>query len=69
MIKFGNPTLSASGITKGGRKKMEAKAAIRKGDKAPGFTLPDSSGKTVQLDDFKGRRLLVYFFPKAGTSG
>lgn len=42
---------------------------IKKGDKAPGFALPESSGKTVKLEDFKDRKLLVYFFPKAGTSG
>jgi thioredoxin-dependent peroxiredoxin len=42
---------------------------IKKGDKAPGFALPASVGKTVKLGDFKGRKLLVYFFPKAGTSG
>ena len=42
---------------------------IKNGDKAPGFTLPDPAGKTVKLGDFKGRKLLVYFFPKAGTSG
>jgi thioredoxin-dependent peroxiredoxin len=44
-------------------------AAIKKGDKAPGFALPGSAGKTVKLGDFKGRKLLVYFFPKAGTPG
>ncbi len=44
-------------------------ATIRKGDKAPDFALPGSTGKTVRLGDFKGRKLLVYFFPKAGTSG
>ena len=42
---------------------------IKKGDKAPGFALPDPAGKTVTLGDFGGRKLLVYFFPKAGTSG
>jgi thioredoxin-dependent peroxiredoxin len=42
---------------------------IQKGDKAPGFALPDSAAKTVKLGDFKGRKLLIYFFPKAGTSG
>ena len=42
---------------------------IKKGDKAPGFALPDSTGQTVKLGDFKGRKILVYFFPKAGTSG
>ena len=48
---------------------MESRTTLRKGDQAPGFSLPASSGKTVTLDDFKGRKLLVYFFPKAGTSG
>ena len=42
---------------------------IKKGDKAPGFTLSGTTGKTVKLGDFKGRKLLAYFFPKAGTSG
>lgn len=43
--------------------------AFRKGDRAPAFALPGKAGKTVKLGDFKGRKLLVYFFPKAGTSG
>jgi len=42
---------------------------LGKGDRAPGFALPGPGGKTVTLDDFGGRKLLVYFFPKAGTSG
>jgi thioredoxin-dependent peroxiredoxin len=44
-------------------------AELKKGDKAPGFALTDPTGKTVQLADFKGKKLLVYFYPKAGTSG
>ena len=44
-------------------------AIIKKGDIAPGFALPGSLGGTVKLEDFKGRKLLIYFFPKAGTSG
>jgi peroxiredoxin Q/BCP len=39
------------------------------GDKAPAFSLPDQHGKTVTLSDFKGRKLLVYFYPKANTPG
>ena len=42
---------------------------LKRGDKAPAFTLPDQNGKKVKLSDFKGARLLLYFFPKAGTSG
>jgi peroxiredoxin len=44
-------------------------ANLKRGDRAPGFVLSDPAGKTVKLGDFRGRKLLVYFFPKAGTSG
>ena len=39
------------------------------GDQAPEFALPNQEGKTVQLSDFRGRKLLVYFYPKADTPG
>jgi peroxiredoxin Q/BCP len=39
------------------------------GDAAPGFTLPDADGKPVSLADFRGRRVVVYFYPAAGTPG
>jgi peroxiredoxin Q/BCP len=39
------------------------------GAKAPAFTLADQSGKKVRLSDFKGRRVVVYFYPKADTPG
>jgi hypothetical protein len=52
-----------------GRNEMGSGTILRKGDTAPGFSLSASLGKTVTLDDFKGRKLLIYFFPKAGTSG
>ncbi len=39
------------------------------GDQAPDFTLPDADGNSVSLSDFKGNRLVLWFFPKAGTSG
>ncbi len=44
-------------------------AQLKPGDKAPDFQLPDQNGKKIRLADFKGRRLLVYFYPKAQTSG
>jgi peroxiredoxin Q/BCP len=37
--------------------------------KAPDFTLTSDEGKPVSLSDFKGKRVLIFFFPKAGTSG
>ena len=39
------------------------------GDKAPAFTLLDQRGEKVKLSDFKGRKVLVYFYPKADTPG
>jgi peroxiredoxin Q/BCP len=37
------------------------------GDPAPNFTLPAPSGGTLSLADFAGRKLVIYFYPKAGT--
>lgn len=39
------------------------------GQKAPGFSLPDQDGSTVALSGFKGRKVLIYFYPKADTPG
>jgi thioredoxin-dependent peroxiredoxin len=39
------------------------------GAKAPAFTLPRDGGTTVSLKDFKGRNLVLYFYPKADTPG
>jgi thioredoxin-dependent peroxiredoxin len=44
-------------------------AALRPGDKAPNFSLKNQDGTTVKLGDYKGKKLLVYFYPKADTSG
>ena len=55
-------------------KKKESAAVIkgeslRVGDKAPGFKLSDQNGKEVSLSDFKGRNVVVYFYPRALTPG
>ncbi|MBO7090994.1 MAG: thioredoxin-dependent thiol peroxidase [Victivallales bacterium] len=39
------------------------------GEYAPDFTLQDKDGKTVSLSDFKGRKVVVYFYPKDNTPG
>lgn len=44
-------------------------AVLKPGAKAPAFALMDQDGKKVKLSDFKGRKLLLYFYPKANTSG
>lgn len=43
--------------------------SLAPGDKAPAFSLPASGGRTVALKDYKGRPLLLYFYPKANTPG
>jgi peroxiredoxin Q/BCP len=44
-------------------------AELAPGDKAPTFSLLDQAEKTVSLSDFKGRKVLIYFYPKADTPG
>ncbi|MEU1430313.1 thioredoxin-dependent thiol peroxidase [Nocardia sp. NPDC005746] len=39
------------------------------GDTAPAFTLPDADGKDVSLSDYRGRKVIVYFYPAASTPG
>ncbi|RFZ61233.1 putative peroxiredoxin [Mycobacterium marinum] len=39
------------------------------GDKAPAFSLPDANGNKVSLSDYKGRQVVVYFYPAASTPG
>src|SRR5918995_1796715 len=42
---------------------------LEEGAQAPSFTLPDQDGNPVSLDDFKGSRVLVYFYPADDTPG
>jgi peroxiredoxin Q/BCP len=42
---------------------------LKQGDEAPPFDLPDQHGNRVRLSDFRGRKVLIYFYPKANTSG
>ncbi|HEY7136728.1 MAG TPA: thioredoxin-dependent thiol peroxidase [Acidimicrobiia bacterium] len=44
-------------------------AQLKVGDKAPDFALTDQHGKRVKLKDRRGRKTVVYFYPKANTSG
>jgi peroxiredoxin Q/BCP len=44
-------------------------AAITEGRKAPSFTLPDAEGRRVSLADFKGKDVVVYFYPRDDTPG
>jgi peroxiredoxin Q/BCP len=42
---------------------------LAEGDRAPAFTLPDQNGEKVKLSDLKGQTVVLYFYPKANTSG
>ena len=42
---------------------------LKAGDKVPEFTATDQDGNTVSLSDFKGKKLVVFFYPRANTPG
>ena len=42
---------------------------LKPGDPAPAFSVPDESGAMRTLDEFRGRHLVLWFFPKADTPG
>lgn len=44
-------------------------AKLKEGARAPAFTLVDQHGKKVKLSDYKGKRVVVYFYPRADTPG
>ena len=39
------------------------------GEKAPNFSLPDGNGTEISLDNFRGKKVVLWFFPKANTPG
>jgi peroxiredoxin Q/BCP len=46
-----------------------AKNGLKTGDKAPAFSVLDDRGERVSLSDFKGRIVVLYFYPKDDTPG
>lgn len=42
---------------------------LKAGDKAPEFIATDETGQTIRLTDFQGRKLIIFFYPKADTPG
>src|SRR6185369_13483078 len=62
---------SASSIASKAPKSQAAKTGSgpQVGDKAPDFKLQDDTGKTVSLGDFKGKKIVLYFYPKDMTGG
>lgn len=44
-------------------------STLSQGDKAPNFTSKDQNGNTISLDQFKGKKVVLYFYPKDNTPG
>jgi thioredoxin-dependent peroxiredoxin len=44
-------------------------AKLKEGEKAPDFTAKDQNGNTVSLSDYKGKNIILYFYPKDDTPG
>jgi peroxiredoxin len=58
--------VGATVVAAGGQ---QGPAELKVGDKAPEFTLPGTDGKTHKLSDYKGRTVVLAWFPKAFTGG
>jgi len=42
---------------------------LKEGDKAPDFRVKDDQGREISLSDYRGKNLVLYFYPKANTPG
>jgi peroxiredoxin Q/BCP len=61
--------LSGSGAVYAARRAGRIAIMLEPGSLAPDFELPDQDGRPVKLSDFRGQRVVVYFYPKADTPG
>ena len=52
-----------------GAQEPPAPVELKEGDKAPAFSLPGSDGKTHKSSDYKGKTIVLAWFPKAFTGG
>ena len=62
----GELNLSEMNFKKG---KMKHQTKFKIGEKAPDFSGKDKDGKTIQLKDFKGKKVILFFYPKDNTPG
>jgi thioredoxin-dependent peroxiredoxin len=56
-------------LTAGATARAQAPVELKDGDKAPDFSLPGTDGKTHKLSDYKGKTVVLAWFPKAFTGG
>src|SRR5262245_45243420 len=59
----------AKAAAKSPAKSATSRATLVPGQRAPDFTLPSSDGREVSLADFRGKSVVVYFYPKDDTPG
>jgi peroxiredoxin Q/BCP len=64
MLVFGVAGLAMAGVPRG-----KAPDDLKVGDPAPAFSLPGSDGKTHSLADYRGKTVVLAWFPKAFTGG
>jgi peroxiredoxin Q/BCP len=62
-------TANPAVATAAGSRHDERMGRLEPGEKAPAFKLRDQDGKTVALSDFKGKKVLIFFYPRADTPG
>ena len=60
---------TAKTLVKVKTKAIATTSGLQVGDKAPAFKVLDDAGKTVTLADFKGKKVVLYFYPKDNTPG
>lgn len=51
------------------RRSVRSELVLEPGDQAPDFTMPDQDGNPVSLSGLRGKRVVLYFYPKADTPG
>ncbi len=64
----GKPTAKKTAATKSGAT-AAGSTTLKEGQTAPTFMLPDADGNMVSLKDFKGKKVVLYFYPKDDTPG
>src|SRR3954464_14344666 len=61
--------MKARHCSQGGIMSKTAKGELKPGQKAPDFTVLNDKGEKVKLSDFKGKKVVLYFYPKDDTPG
>lgn len=69
MLKLWLVAAVCVGLTAVAAGRQQGPVELKVGDKAPDFSLPGTDGKTHKLSDYKGKTVVLAWFPKAFTGG